>query len=78
MVIKTLKTYKDMTPNFVIVPIAERERLKAIILERYGAVSAFVCVNKPLVTTTFAKVLNGDARICPKKLQKIKTMVGMQ
>jgi hypothetical protein len=74
----TKKTYKDMTPNFVVMPIAEREQLKAIILERYGAVSAFIKNNKQTATTTFAKVLNGDARICPKKLQKIKTMVGMQ
>lgn len=68
----------DKCAHYIAMPLAEREALRAAMVEKYGSIKAFVTAHAFVgANSVMIHVLNGRNRICPKKLAKIKTVLGL-
>lgn len=64
--------------HYISLTLAERMQLKTAIEMHSGSIKAFVTAHAFVgANSTLIHTLNGRNRICPKKLAKIKTVLGL-
>lgn len=69
----------DRHANYISLTLVERTQLKAAIVAHSGTVKAFAAKHTFAgAYSSLSQVLNGDKRICPKALAKLRVTLGIE
>lgn len=64
----------DRYPDYVLLPLVDREAMRKAVKEKFGTVKAFVAETG---FKDFSNITSGHRRVCPKKLAKMKKALGV-
>ena len=69
---------QDRHASYIKIPLKDQASIKAAIIEKHGSAKGFLKANPVMKESQFSAALRGEARICPKKLAKVKQVLGME